>query len=464
MVSTLSKGRGPCIARCGAMLAVFVAVLLVQLGSALAQQYTSEAYRITAGDKIAITVFGQPELSGEFILDQSGNLRLPIVGDIPAADLTPSELEVRIARSLEQGYIRKAVISVRISDFRPIHVVGLVRAPGVYSYRQGISVLGAIAQAGGIGVSETRQGSLIGELLQSEERVRLLEASRAALTARRVRLIAQQSGSDEISFPDWSAAIADSARMAQIMDGELRMFSTERESQQQETELLRRQIPLLKSEIYALQDQKTLEENQRQLNNELAADYERLMKTGLMRKPTYIEIKREEARIEGNIARLAGESLKAELAIGEIEFKIGELHNNYRRRLISELQETDRALLELSITLPSAQRTRVARAHQIGMLNAEDSQQPAIVVFRLKDNTNVRLEASLDVPLQPGDIVQVGSLFPSAVNLPAAQTSATDGEPGARSTSSGSSLGLLQKGPAAPAASFDRDADNETSR
>jgi len=107
-----------------------------------------------AGDKIGVTVFGQPDLSGESTVDQSGNLRLPFVGDIYAVNLTLSELESSIAHSLGQGYVRNPTINVKIAEFGPIYVLGMVRTPGLYPYREGMSVLGAIARAGGIGASK----------------------------------------------------------------------------------------------------------------------------------------------------------------------------------------------------------------------------------------------------------------------------------------------------------------------
>jgi polysaccharide biosynthesis/export protein len=383
-----------------------------------AEAQTSQAYQIAAGDKIGVTVIGQPDLSGESTVDQNGNLRLPIVGDILAINLSPSELEKRIASSLEQGYVRNPVVSVKIAEFRPVYVLGMVRVPGSYPYREGISVLGAIARAGGIGASEIQQTTILTELLQSEERVRLLEISRAALLTRRARLIAQQNSAQSIDFPDISGLIIDSARMAQMRDSEQRAFDAERKAEQQELEALQKQLPRLDAEIAALKHQGELETQQRDLNHQLLADYEALLKTGLTRKPTYIETKREEARIEGNISRLRSDSLKAELAIGDVQFKISELHNSYQRRVMTELRETDRQLLELTVTLPSAQRARAARGQQIGLLSAEQAQQPTITVIRPNGTTVVKLDTAVDVLLQPGDVVQVGSLFPPARELP----------------------------------------------
>ena len=385
---------------------------------ALAQSPAPPPYRITAGDKIGVTVFGQPELSGESTVDQSGNLRLPLVGDIYAVNLTPSELERSIAHSLEQGYVRNPAVSAKITEFRPIYVLGMVRAPGLCPYREGLSVLGAIAHAGGVGASESQQRGALGDLLLADERVRLLEVGRVALLAKRARLIAQQNAKEHIEFPDMSGGVFDPARIAQIRENEQSAFTAERQAAQQEIEALQKQLPRLGAEIASLQQQVELELQQRNLNHELVADYEQLMKTGLTRKSSYIEVKREEARIEGNIGRLKTDSLKAELSIGDLQFRITELRNGYLRRVMTELRETERALLELAVTLPAAQLVRTARAQQIGLLTAEQAQRPAITVIRAKGTTNVKLDAAVDFPLQPGDVVQVGSLFPPGPELP----------------------------------------------
>jgi polysaccharide export outer membrane protein len=239
-----------------------------------------------------------------------------------------------------------------------------------------------------------------------------------ALLAKRARLTAQQNADEFIEFPDMSGGVVDPARIAQIRDNEQRAFTVERQAVQQEIEALQKQLPRLGAEIASLQQQVEFEQQQRTLNHELVADYEQLMKTGLTRKSTYIEVRREEARIEENIARLKTDSLKAELSIGDLQFRITELRNGYLRRVMTELREAERSLLELAVTLPAAQLVRTARAQQIGLLTAEQAQRPAITVIRAMGTTNVRLDAAVDFPLQPGDVVQVGPLFPPGPELP----------------------------------------------
>src|SRR5216684_3057379 len=203
-------------------------------GAVSAQTSDLQQYRIAAGDKINVAIFGQPDLSGDATVDQNGNLRLPVIGDVRAANLTSSELEKSIGRSLEQGYVRTPVVSVKIAEFRPIYVLGMVRTPGLYPYREGESVLAAIARAGGMGAPE--QIGTGTDLFQTDERVRLLEVNRAALLIKRARLLAQQNGDDRIEFPDMSGLSVDQARLAQIRDGEQRAFVAERQAERRETE------------------------------------------------------------------------------------------------------------------------------------------------------------------------------------------------------------------------------------
>lgn len=392
---------------------IFALLFAWPISTAKAQSPAPQAYRIGAGDKIGITVFGQPDLSGEATVDQGGNIRVPMIGDISAVNLTLGELEGRIGQALMQGYLRDPMVTIKIVEFNPIYVVGMVRTPGIYPYREGLSVLGAIARAGGIGLAEGQQSGMLGAVLQAEERVRLLEVNRASLLAKRARLVALQNGNNRIEFPDMSGLAVDPARMAQINDGEQLAFTAERDALKQETEALQKQLPRLEAEIASLNHQVELEQQQRSLNHELIAEYDQLNKSGLARKSTYIEVRREEARIDGNIGRLQSDALKAELSIGDLQFKITELRDSYLRRVTTELRETDRSLLELTITLPAAQRTRIALARQIGLLTTAQAQEPAITVVRAKASMNVGYNATADFPLQPGDIVQVGSLFPS---------------------------------------------------
>jgi polysaccharide export outer membrane protein len=106
-------------------------------------------YVLGTGDKIHLTVFDEPDLSGDFTVDSSGFVRLPLIGQVRAAGYAPSQLEAEVTGALAKGYLRAPRVSVEMVSYRPFYVVGAVGRPGEYPYVNHMNVLNAIAIAGG---------------------------------------------------------------------------------------------------------------------------------------------------------------------------------------------------------------------------------------------------------------------------------------------------------------------------
>lgn len=104
---------------------------------------------LAAGDKVKLTVFGEEDLSGEFEIDNTGSLALPLVGEIPARGLTPRELEKRITDSLSKGYLVNPRVNIEVLNFRPFFILGEVNKPGSYPYVNDLTVINAVALGGG---------------------------------------------------------------------------------------------------------------------------------------------------------------------------------------------------------------------------------------------------------------------------------------------------------------------------
>ena len=111
--------------------------------------FAAEGYQLGAGDKLKITIFDEPDLSGEFELDGAGGVALPLIGQMQALDLSPRELEKRIEARLLDGYLLRPRVSIEVLSYRPFYIMGEVNQPGSYSYRAGLNVLNAAALAGG---------------------------------------------------------------------------------------------------------------------------------------------------------------------------------------------------------------------------------------------------------------------------------------------------------------------------
>jgi len=113
------------------------------------EQTTGTVYRLSPGDTLRITVYGHEDLSGEFEVDATGRVSLPLIGDIAAANTTVNELEHAVIDALRPDYLKNPRVSVELADYRPFYIFGEVKSPGSYPYSSGMTVISAIAVAGG---------------------------------------------------------------------------------------------------------------------------------------------------------------------------------------------------------------------------------------------------------------------------------------------------------------------------
>ena len=107
------------------------------------------AYRLDAGDKLRVVVYGQEGLTNTYAIDAGGSITMPLIGSVPARGRTPAGLASEITGKLRNGYIRDPSVAVEIEAYRPFFILGEVAAPGQYPYVPNMSVESAVAIAGG---------------------------------------------------------------------------------------------------------------------------------------------------------------------------------------------------------------------------------------------------------------------------------------------------------------------------
>jgi polysaccharide export outer membrane protein len=108
---------------------------------------------VGVGDQIFITVFGQPDMSAEVTVNENQQVTLPLVGTIRVGALTPSAIEKLVAKRLKDGeYLRNPEVSVQVRQVRSqmISVLGEVQRPGRFPILGKLTVLDALATAGGL--------------------------------------------------------------------------------------------------------------------------------------------------------------------------------------------------------------------------------------------------------------------------------------------------------------------------
>ncbi len=112
------------------------------------------------GDRVRLTVWGQDQMTGEYLVERDGMIAVPLAGRVSVVNLTPPDAEKAVAHRLRGGLVVDPKVTVDVVQFRPIYVVGEVTHPGAYDYVSNINVINAVALAGGF-TYRARKGDFI---------------------------------------------------------------------------------------------------------------------------------------------------------------------------------------------------------------------------------------------------------------------------------------------------------------
>jgi polysaccharide export outer membrane protein len=127
--------------------------LLFNVQTGETQQQTSEEsglYTFGAGDVLEVLVFGEPEISKTVFVRSDGRITLPLVGEVMAAGMTPEALSTKISEKLLK-VVEEPNVTVILTEnnSKVYYVLGQIEQPGQYTITRPVTILQAIAQAGG---------------------------------------------------------------------------------------------------------------------------------------------------------------------------------------------------------------------------------------------------------------------------------------------------------------------------
>jgi polysaccharide export outer membrane protein len=108
-------------------------------------------YRIAPLDTVTVKVFKMPDLSGDYEIDLTGQLSMPLIGNVPAVDLTTAQLDQRVTQKLGEKYLEKpdVTVGVKASTRRSVTVDGAVKSSGSFPVTGSLTLMQAVALAGG---------------------------------------------------------------------------------------------------------------------------------------------------------------------------------------------------------------------------------------------------------------------------------------------------------------------------
>ena len=144
----------------------------------------ASSYTLNTGDQVQVTVFEEPDLSITAVLDDTGAISYPLLGEINIRGLTARELESKVAEKLRGRFLINPRVNVSIIEYRQFYVRGEVSSPGGYPFKPGLTVEKAISMAGGF---TTRASKSAFYIISDDSTVDNDEARRKAKLGSRIR-------------------------------------------------------------------------------------------------------------------------------------------------------------------------------------------------------------------------------------------------------------------------------------
>jgi protein involved in polysaccharide export with SLBB domain len=394
-------------------------------------------YVLGVGDQLKVKVLGRDDLSGDFVIGASGDLALPLIGPIPSEGSTVEDLRQVLQERFSQTMGIRTDVTLDIARFRPFYILGNVRTPGAYPYVPRMTVLHAIALAGGELVADPRAYQFVQDAALARKEIGVLKRRRDSLLARRALLTAEQNGALEIDFPDELESRPDAA---EILEKEREIFRTRSNAMAQDIQGLERQAEVFNEEIEALEGQREAIERQMRLVDDDIAAVQDLVRRNLAPRPRLTEQQRERAELDREGRELGSFLARARQGHVNALESVKNRRAEQLRDIAVELQDINHDLDQVAIELAGARERAVLASSSLAQEQAA-SQRPAIsryVIVRPSDTGPLVIDADPLTALQADDVLQVQiadgfdiapSLVPDDAALRTAPADAPSSEP-----------------------------------
>ncbi|MDO6587030.1 polysaccharide biosynthesis/export family protein [Salipiger sp. 1_MG-2023] len=384
-------------------------------GPAIAQ----DTYRLNTGDEISVRIvqwdsialqFSEfSALSGTYSVGTDGLIMMPIVGAVPAASRSLSDIAETFETELQTrlGLVDKPGVSVSVVEYRPIYVLGAVARPGAYPFSPGLTVQQAMALAGGTMTTliDGLEGESAAVRTVGNLRELSLDATREAVRAARLR--AEMSGAsmftapEDLSHPDGPEALE------KIIAHERDLFVSRREGQNRAIESLENSGALLQTEIAALEEKLVGLTKQVALTRGSVEKAETLQERGLLRSDNLVTL-------QGQLINLEARELDTETAIYRARQNLSELDRerialeaDRRLEILQQLQQSEAESERLAARRDTNLRLLVGAEAMLATTQGAPDVQMRYRITRQGNSSEESMQVDATARLFPADVLEV---------------------------------------------------------
>jgi polysaccharide export outer membrane protein len=348
-------------------------------------------------------------LGGDMQVADDGTITVPSLGTIVVGSSPPDTLADEIASKLQQklGLVDRPDASIQVLEYPPVFLSGAVTSPGQYAFRPGMTVLQAVALAGG----EFREaGSSGGKSNVVTLRAQLQTATQDLLRgqARIARLQAELEGRRDISFP--ATMDAKDPAIAAVMTQERAILDARENEVSRQTAALKELASLFRSQIDVLGQKAAsidtqIAETQHQLDG-----VKDLVAKGVVMASRQSDLDRELSGLKGDLLDNTIATMNAQLGMSGASRDLAKLEDDQRSTIAEELQTAQVAIEHLRISQTSTvQLLQLAGRQAEDDADKADAQQitPSYTIVRRGSGGPIEIAATEGTVLLPGDVLKV---------------------------------------------------------
>ena len=362
------------------------------------------SYRVTNGDVLRITVYGDPGLSGSFPIGTDGTVGYPLLGNVAVTGKSVSEIREAIGTRLKE-HIANLSVAVVVEAYAPVFVVGEVQKPGRYEFRPGMIALELFALGGGQKEALARGESAGIQLAGLRQDYADLGLQILAQDVKRVRLEAELNGRPFTYIPSEEIGTPDLRIVDQVVESERTLFELRRTTLSAELKSLELQKSGYVEEIGTLEKSGKLRDGELALLGEDVEVARSMVERGLTPKTMLREKQREISATNRDVLEFGSFLARARQNLNVIDGRLNSLRGQRRGEAAAELREVRIDILRLRRKLSYS----IQAMAEAGMaMRRKDGTQLAAFRFsavRLVEGTYQ------DVALEQTDAVMAGDIL-----------------------------------------------------
>ena len=364
------------------------------------------AYRLDFKDKLRVRFldrYDREDLNGDYTVNELGQLTLPRIGQFDAKGKTVDELMDLIRRTIEGEGQQLGYLTVDIIEHRPFYVLGFANRPGAYPYVPGMTVLHAVALAGGyyrasptVAIDAMREGSKA-----VDARQHLNE-----LLMKRARLEAERADAETIIAPE-ELLHAKLPEVDELVKREQAVLARQRELDARERVSLERIIEFTKRETESLQAEIITIAQQRQAKKKMFDQIKQLFDKGLANQQRYMETLAATEMAERDSQMAIAQLSRAQATLEKADRDLAMLTLEHQAKTAREIATVEVDIVKTRALLESIRGVALA----LNDMQYSDADKLAEMNFEiLRPGPNGKpayIDASETTLVEPGDVIKI---------------------------------------------------------